>query len=172
MKRSTFLFLCMVIVVAGFFLPWVQLHSGSAADISRGIEAQEMVAVDGLRGVDIPMALNRGTRGFLLSFLNVFSSKFGQVKLMAWAVYLVPVGAVLIFLYARSKSNFLPNFLMSIVGIGVFMLFIYKFFTAGANGGFIHVRAGIGLWLSMLGYLGMGYAGLKYSLLNLKRFLV
>ena len=135
MKRKMWLFVFTVLIVAGFFMPWAKIRAGSAAKLEMSSNLVDFVAMKGLCGNDIP----------------------GRYGLKSYLVYIVPAGAVLILFYYRRKRSFM----VMLLGIGFFVMFIIKFYFERIMGGIVHVCPGVGLWVSMLGYLGFGCIGLK-----------
>ena len=156
MYKSLILILAAVIVV-GFFLPWVSVESQQVGTFTKLLTGKRQASVDLISGVEIPILANSDESRLIVSIAKIFYPQVKDVDKKSFLVLIVPILAIIIFLLTLklSKNKFV-NILFGIIGIGIFAFALYKLQSTDLDKLVLQIKIGIGMWLVLYAYLGIG----------------
>ncbi len=110
-----------------------------------------------ISGFQIPLLANRRNVKVVANLAKIFTKKDEQAGLKSWAVYLVPVLAVLfawlISAYGKKKPVAIA---VTVLSISIAGCGFYKLLTTNTRASFA-IDIGIGLWLSLSVYAALAF---------------
>jgi len=150
-----------MIVVVGFFLPWMRIESEQLGALSKVLTGRRQEIVDNLSGFRIPILANSPDARLVISVAKIFKPDIKDVDKKSYLVWLVPILAVLLLglAYFFGKNKWF-NLFLAILGISIFVIAFYKIKTTDLDKMVLRVSIDSGLWLVLYAYLAMGILGL------------
>ena len=115
-----------------------------------------------ISGFRIPLVANSRVSKNVMELVESFSKKKENVGLKSWAVYALPVLAVLLgALLMREPVDFRIALLVATVGLIVSVGGVLQLLTLDLTNDFVKVDFDYGLWLSLAAYCGLALTALK-----------
>ena len=153
-----------VIIFVSFFLPWVSVESAAVGSVSKLLTGKEQAKIDSISGFKVPIIANSEESRFMISVIKIFNPNITNADKKSWLIWLVP-GLSLIFLalghfLGKNKWFYLC---VGILGVLIFSGATFKIFTTDLDKLVLQINIGIGLWILLISYLGIG-------VINLMRF--
>jgi len=146
-----------IIIVAGFFLPWVNVESQQVGTFTKLLTGKRQAMVDLISGAEIPILANSDESRLIISIAKIFYPRVTNVDKKSFLVLIVPILAIIIFLLALKLSkNKLTNLLIGIIGIGIFAFTLYKIQSTDLDKLVLQIKIGIGMWMILYAYLAIG----------------
>ncbi|MCF7908863.1 MAG: hypothetical protein K9L86_08355 [Candidatus Omnitrophica bacterium] len=157
---KSLVFLAVVIIVLGFFLPWVHVESKQVGAISKLLTGKAQSNIAAISGFQIPVMANGADSRLVISIIQIFNPGIKNTDKKSFAVWAAPVLAVIIFLlvlfFGKNRWLYLT---FGIVGLAIFFVGVYKIKTTDLDKLVLQVRIGLGLWMILLGYCLLGASG-------------
>jgi hypothetical protein len=152
-------FLCALLILASFFLPWASIHSPVTGTIANFFSGEKKSSLMEISGFQVPILANRSDSRFMVQLIQLFSPGVKDAGKKSWLIWGAPLLAVLLaLLHAFIKENKWLNLVVGILGVLIFAVGTYKLKTANLDKTVLSVSIMPGLWLLLYGYLGMGLA--------------
>ena len=180
--------------VVGFFLPWarIDLRESGAVQRLRDTAPLNSATRDAYRitvtirqgartltgdlpsladlprhvsGVQIPQVANQEHAQLAIALLELLTNTQQRIGLKSYAVYLVPVGALLsgLLLTCLGRRK-IVTMATAILCAGIAGVGFWKLLTTNTHTLFIAITIGPGLWLSLWAYVGLAAAATLYGL--------
>lgn len=161
MKIVNFVSLILVVLIfVSFFLPWVHIESQAAGRLTEFLTGKSQATALSVSGFNIPILANRSDSRLMISVIKIFNPDITNADKKSWLVWLVPVLAVILFLFSFFiADNRWFNLILAILGVMIFVLGFYKIATTDLDKVVLNLRIGLGVWLTLWGYLGLGLIG-------------
>ena len=144
------------VIFISFFLPWVHVESqmiGGAVKLLTGARQTEII---GISGFAVPGLANGPDARMMLSIIKIFNPGVTNADKKSWLVWGVPIFAIAIFLLSLACKNKWFNLCIAAIGILIFLAGVYKIKTTDLDKLVLNARIGIGVWLTLYGYFGLG----------------
>lgn len=163
MKRLAFLLLT-VLVCVSFFLPWVRVQSEAVGGFSKMLTGKEQSEVAAISGFQVPILANSKDSRLMITVIKIFKPDIEHADKKSFAIWIVPLLAVLFYWLAGQYKNKLLYAVIGGIGCAIFGFAVYKIMNLDLSRMVIEVKIGYGLWLTLVGYLGIGLVNLGYAL--------
>lgn len=158
---KSLIFLVVIVIVLGFFLPWVHVESKQVGVISKLLTGKAQSGIAAISGFQIPIMANGPDSRLVISIVQIFNPGIKNADKKSFAVWVVPILAVIIFLlvlfFGRNRWLYL---IFGLVGIVIFAVGVYKIKTTDLDKLVLQIKIGLGLWMIFWGYLFLGLLGL------------
>ena len=152
------------IILVSFFLPWISVESAAVGGFSKLLTGKKQATIGAVSGFKVPILANSEESRFMVSVIKIFNPTIKDADKKSWLIWLVPSLAVLLFMLRRFFGNNKWFYLTAgLSGILIFVVAVFKITTTDLDKLILKVNIGVGLWLILIGYLGIG-------ILNLIRF--
>jgi len=151
------LFIFVAIIVLGFFLSWVNVESKQVGIVSELITGKHQEVIDSISGFDIPVMANSDETRLIISVLKIFQIDTKNIDKKSLLVFVVPLLAIaILFLNLSLKNKKILTLVIAIVATLIFLVATYKIKTTDLDKVVLQVKIGLGLWLILYSYLGIG----------------
>lgn len=158
------------VVVLSFFLPWVIASSSQVGFVSKVLTGKEQSDVARISAFQVPVYANGEESRLMISIIKILKPQIENADKKSYLIWLIPILAVIIFLLIFFiGDNPWVNIAIGILGVLIFVVALYKIKTTDLDKMVLQIKIGIGLWLTLLGYLGMGLTCLVKSFELLKK---
>jgi len=155
-KRSVMAVLVLMIFVS-FFLPWVSVESEAIGGVTKLLTGKKQASIDSISGFKVPVLANSEESRFMISVIKIFQPNIKDADKKSFLIWIVPILAVVMFGITNAlKGNKWVRLAIGIVGIVIFVFATYKIMTTDLNKLVLNIKIGYGLWLTLVGYLGIG----------------
>ncbi|UCC95225.1 MAG: hypothetical protein JSW40_00325 [Candidatus Omnitrophota bacterium] len=154
------LFVCVGIIFVSFFLPWVNVQSKQAGQLTKLLTGKRQENIASISGFDVPVLANGEEARLIASIVEIFKPGVKNVDKKSYLVWGIPIFALFILgLTLALKENKWLNIAVGIIGCVIFIAAVYKIKTTDLDKLVLQVRIGVGLWLILWSYLGLGIRG-------------
>jgi len=148
------------VIFIAFFLPWVHVEAPMIGTISKVLTGKRQAEITGISGFSVPMLANGPDARLMISIIKIFNPAVTDADKKSWLIWGVPIFAIVIFLLGlRMLNNRWFNLAIAIIGIPIFLVGVYKIQTTDLNKLVLNAKIGLGVWLTLYGYLGLGIIG-------------
>jgi hypothetical protein len=149
------------VLVAGifiaFFLPWVHVEAPMIGTISKVLTGKRQAEITSISGFSVPVLANGPDARLMISIIKIFNPGVTDADKKSWLIWGVPLFAIAIFLLTLLlRDNRWFNLAITAIGIPIFLIGVYKINTTDLNKLVLNARIGLGVWLTLYGYLGLG----------------
>lgn len=145
------------VIVVSFFMPWVHVESQMIGSITKVLVGKRQAEIAGISGFDVPILANGPDARLMISIIKIFNPGVTDADKKSWLIWGVPIFAVLIFLAGLFLgNNKWFNLVIGIIGIAIFVVGVYKIKTTDLDKLVLNAKIGLGVWLTLCGYLGFG----------------
>ena len=157
LKKNVMLILVVVICVS-FFLPWVTVSGGdSIGKLTKMISGEEKNIKQSISGFAVPVMANSEESRMMITIIKIFQPNITDADKKSYLIWLIPLLAVAIFFTTKAMpSNKWLRLTFGLIGILIFAGATFKILTTDLDKVVLKVSIGYGLWLILLGYLGIG----------------
>lgn len=148
------------VIFISFFLPWVHVASKMIGSISKVLTGARQEEIMGISGFSVPMLANGPDARMMISIIKIFNPKVTNADKKSWLIWIVPIFAIVIFLLSLALGeNRWFNLAIALIGIPIFLVGFYKIKTTDLDKLVLNAKIGMGVWLTLCGYLGLGVTG-------------
>ena len=158
-------------IVISFFLPWAHIESQAVGTFSKILTGKAQVSIASVSGFGIPQMANSQDSRLAISVIKIFSPNVKDADKKSYLIWFVPIFAVIAAaLLILLENNKWVSLALGVICALIFVVGIYKIATTDMNKLVLNIRIGIGLWMTLYGYLGIGLAGIaSFMMLQLKK---
>jgi hypothetical protein len=156
-KSEVVIAICSFVVLAAFFLPWVSINSPVAGFVSKVTSGKNDASFMKISGFRVPILANRADSRFTVEIIQLFNPGIKDADKKSWLIWIVPLLAVGIaagFRFLHMNKWF--NGAVFIIGLAIFAVGTVKLLTTDLNKLVMSVTISSGLWITLIGYLGIG----------------
>ena len=148
------------VIFISFFLPWVQVESQMVGTVAKVLTGKRQAAIASISGFAVPGLANGPDARLMLSIIKIFNPGVTDADKKSWLIWGVPLFAIVIFLLGLFiADNRWFNLGVATIGILIFVVGAYKINTTDLNKLVLNAKIGLGVWLTLYGYLGLGING-------------
>ena len=148
------------VIFISFFLPWVNVESQMVGTVAKVLTGKRQVAIASISGFAVPGLANGPDARLMLSVIKIFNPGITDADKKSWLTWGVPIFAIAIFLLGLFiADNRWFNLGVAAIGILIFIVGAYKINTTDLNKLVLDAKIGLGVWLTLYGYLGLGITG-------------
>jgi len=145
------------IVIVAFFLPWVNVESAAVSAVSKVLTGKGAAVVDNISAFDVPILANSSESRLIISIIKIFNPNITNADKKSFLIWGIPLLAMLIVIANRILGkNKIANLVIGILGVVIFAVALFKISTTDLDKLVIQVNIGIGVWLTLYAFLGMG----------------
>jgi len=157
-----------VVIFISFFLPWVSVESQAMGAVTKLLKGKEQAKLQSISGFQVPVLANSDQSKLMISIIKLFQPGITNADKKSYLIWGVPLLAVImLFLNKTLKNNKWVFLACGIIGVAIFTVGTFKIVTTDLDKLVIKANIGIGLWLILVGYLGIGIIQtLEYMRLN------
>ena len=161
MKKESLISVVLVVVIfISFFLPWVNVESQMVGTVAKVLTGKRQTAIASISGFAVPGLANGPDARLMLSIIKIFNPGVTDADKKSWLIWGVPLFAIAIFLLGLFiADNRWFNLAVAAIGILIFIVGVYKINTTDLNKLVLNAKIGLGVWLTLYGYLGLGLTG-------------
>lgn len=153
-----------VLIVVSFFLPWISVESAAIGGITKVLTGKKQATIDSVSGFRVPILANSEESRFMITIIKIFNPNIKDADKKSWLIWMVPGLAVILLVLRRFfESNKWFYLGVGLLGTLIFVVTVFKITTTDLDKLVLKVDIAVGLWLLLVGYLGIG-------ILNLVRF--
>ena len=128
--------------------------------ITKVLTGKRQAEITSISGFDVPVLANGPDARLMVSIIKIFNPAVTDADKKSWLIWGVPIFAVAIFLLSLLiGENKWFNLSIAAIGILIFLVAVYKIKTTDLNKLVLNAKIGIGVWLTLCGYLGLGLTG-------------
>ena len=166
--RRTIMAVLVLMIFVAFFLPWVSVESAAVGGVTKLLTGKEQAKTDSISGFKVPVLANSEESRFMISVIKIFQPDIKDADKKSFLIWSIPLLATVMF----GLTNVLGNnkwirLVIGVVGIAIFALATFKIVTTDLDKLVLKVNIGYGLWLILVGYLGIGLLQVtEFFLLN------
>jgi len=125
--------------------------------MAKVLTGKRQAEIAGISGFDVPVLANGPDARLMISIIKIFNPGITDADKKSWLIWGVPIFAVLIFLASLFLgNNKWFNLAIAVIGIAIFIVAVYKIKTTDLDKLVLNAKIGLGLWLTLCGYLGLG----------------
>ncbi|MFC1593246.1 hypothetical protein ACFL4C_04455, partial [Candidatus Omnitrophota bacterium] len=100
---------------------------------------------------------NSSESRFMLSVIKIFMPGVKNADKKSYLIWIIPMLAVIMLIVKRYfDKNKWVNLGLGLIGCAIFIVAVYKIGTTDLDKLVLRVNIAYGLWLILLGYLGIG----------------
>ncbi|MFC1703915.1 hypothetical protein ACFL1E_03915 [Candidatus Omnitrophota bacterium] len=159
-----------VIIAIAFFLPWVSVESAPVSAVSKVLTGSGQAIVDNISAYDVPVLANSSESRLVISIIKIFNPGITNADKKSFLIWAIPLLAVILVVVSHMFGDKkITNLIISVLGVAIFAVALFKLQTTDLNKLVIQINIGIGVWLTLYGYLGMGIASIVNLLPLLKK---
>jgi len=156
MKKTLMLVLVLVILVS-FFLPWVSVEAEAVGGVTKLLTGKKQATLDSISGFKVPVLANSEESRFMISIIKIFQPNIKDADKKSFLIWIVPLLAVVMLgLIKALENNKWVRLGVGAVGIAIFTVATFKIVTTDLDKLVLKVNIAYGLWLILVGYLGIG----------------
>jgi len=156
MKNKLMLILVVIIAVA-FFLPWVSVESEVVGSITKLLTGKKQAATVSISGFQVPLLANSEESKLMITIIKIFQPGITNADKKSFLIWIIPLMAgAFYFLGNKFKDQKWVKLAMGIIGITIFVIATFKIMTTNLDKVVMKMNIGVGLWLILIGYLGIG----------------
>lgn len=145
------------VIFVSFFLPWVQVESPMVGTVAKVLTGKRQAEIASISGFAVPQLANGPDARLMLSIIKIFNPGVTDADKKSWLIWGVPLFAIAIFLLGLFiADNRWFNLAVAVIGILIFLVGVYKINTTDLNKLVLNAKIGMGVWLTLYGYLGLG----------------
>ena len=156
MKEKIMIVLVAIIFIS-FFLPWVSVESKAMGTVTKLLKGKEQAKLQAISGFQVPVLANSDQSKLMISIIKLFQPGIKNADKKSYLIWVVPLLAVMMLIVnktvKRSKRVYLA---FGVIGIAIFAVGTFKITTTNLDKLVVNARIGFGLWLVLIGYLGIG----------------
>jgi len=157
----TIMLILLVVIAISFFMPWISVESPVVGGVTKVLTGKRQAAIDTISAFKVPILANSKESRFMISIIKIFNPGITNADKKSFLIWLVPGLALIIFVISWFfYKNKWANLVFAIIGCPIFFIAVYKIITTDLDKLVLRVNIGLGLWLTLLGYLGIGVLGL------------
>lgn len=147
-----------VVIVVGFFLPWVNAESKNIGTLSKLITGKRISDIGvTISAFQIPIMANSKDAKLIISIIELFNPGIENADKKSYLAWVIPIFAAILFLLLLFRGdNKWVTLAIALVGISIFAFATYKINTTDLNRLFTKVTVEKGAWLTLYGFLGIG----------------
>jgi len=147
-----------ILICVAFFLPWVSVDSPAIGGITKILTGKKQATIDAISAYDVPVLANSDESRFMMSVIKIFQPNIENADKKSYLIWAVPLLAIIIFLLScvLLPGNRWLSLIFGIIGIAIFAFGYYKITTTDLDKLVLTITIGIGVWLTLWGYLGIG----------------
>jgi hypothetical protein len=146
-----------VVIFIAFFLPWVHVEAPMIGTLSKVLTGKRQAEITSISGFSVPMLANGPDARLMISIIKIFNPAVTDADKKSWLIWGVPLFAIAIFLLSLLLGdNRWFNLVIAVIGIPIFLVGVYKINTTDLDKLVLNAKIGIGVWLTLYGYLGLG----------------
>ena len=147
-------------IFIAFFLPWVHVESLMIGTMTKVLTGKRQAQITSISGFDVPVLANAPDARLMFSIIKIFNPGVTDADKKSRLIWAVPIFAIAIFLLGLFlMDNRWFNLAVAVIGIMVFIAGVYKINTTDLNKLVLNAALGVGVWLALYGYLGLGLTG-------------
>jgi hypothetical protein len=145
------------VIVVAFFLPWVQIESQHVGAVSKILTGKKQASMGTISGFQVPIHANRSDSKLAMSVIKIFAPNVEHADKKSFLVYIFPILSILIFfaVYYYGNNEWV-HIGIAAMCIAIFAVGVLQIVTMDLDKVLLNIRIGIGLWLILIGYLGIG----------------
>jgi len=156
MKNKLMLALVVIIFIS-FFMPWVSVSSDVAGSIAKLITGKEQAASISISGFQVPVLANGKESKMVISVIKIFQPGITHADKKSFLIWIIPFLAVAFYFLSNTfKDQKWVKLGMGVIGIAIFAVATFKIMTTDLDKVVLKVNIELGLWLILIGYLGIG----------------
>jgi len=167
-KKMVFLSLVIVIFIS-FFLPWVVVESPVVGGITKVLTGKKQASIDTISGFKVPILANSEESRFMITVIKIFQPGIKNADKKSFLIWVIPLLAIIMFFASNFFKNKWVNLSVGMIGIAIFSVATFKILTTDLNKLVLNVKIGYGLWLILIGYLGIGIVQVLGFIKSLKK---
>ena len=166
--RRTIMAVLVLIIVVSFFLPWVSVESEAVAGVTKLLTGKAQAKIDSISGFKVPILANSEESRFMISIIKIFQPDIKDADKKSFLIWSIPLLAIIMFgLTNALRNNKWVRLAIGVVGIAIFALATFKIVTTDLDKLILKINISHGLWLILVGYLGIGLLQVtEFFLLN------
>ena len=151
----------LVVIVISFFLPWISVESAAVGEVTKVLTGKRQATLDSISAFKVPILANSKESRFMISVIKIFNPGIKNADKKSFLIWLIPGLALVIFVigWVFYKNKWV-NLIFGIIGCLIFFIAVYKIITTDLDKLVLRVNVARGVWLTLLGYLGIGTLGL------------
>lgn len=155
--RKTVMAVLVLIIVVSFFLPWISVESQAIGEVTKLLTGKKQATIDSVSGFKVPVLANSEESRFMISVIKIFQPGIKDADKKSFLIWGVPLLAVVMLGFTKMlKDNKWVRLGIGVIGIVIFVFAAFKIVTTDLNKLVLNVKIGYGLWLILIGYLGIG----------------
>ena len=145
------------VIFISFFLPWVHVEAPMIGTLSKVLTGKRQAEITSISGFAVPGLANGPDARLMISIIKIFNPGVTDADKKSWLIWGVPLFAIAIFLLGLFiADNRWFNLSVAVIGILIFLVGAYKINTTDLNKLVLNAKIGLGVWLTLYGYLGLG----------------
>ena len=149
--------ICTVVVVVAFFLPWVSIQSEQVGMVSKLLTGKNQTNIASISAFQVPILANGPESRLMISIIKIFNPGITNADKKSFLIWAIPALAVVLLAVSHSfGKNKWVNLVIGILGVVIFAGVTFKLLTTDLDKMVLKVAIGLGLWLTLFGFLGMG----------------
>jgi hypothetical protein len=148
------------VILIAFFLPWVRVESSQVGTVSKLLTGKRQVAIAGMSGFQVPLMANSKESRLAISVIKIFAPKVQNADKKSFLIWLVPGLAIIMAVACHVVNNKWVNVAVGVLGCLIFIVALFKIMTTDLDKLVLNIKIASGLWVTLLGYLGIGVAQL------------
>jgi len=155
--QKVIMIILVAVIFISFFLPWIKVESPAVGTISKILTGKEQAVISGISGYAVPVLANSEESRFMISVIKIFNPGITNADKKSYLIWVVPGLAVLILVIKLFlDKNKWVNLIFGLIGSLIFFVAVYKLNTTDLDKLVLKVSIAPGLWLILVGYLGIG----------------
>ena len=107
--------------------------------------------IHAISGFDVPRLANSDESRLILTVAKIFKPDVKDIDKKSYLIWIIPLLAVAIFLV---------NMVFGVIGVAIFAVTVFKLKTTDLDKVVLQIKIGVGLWLILWSYLGIGIASI------------
>ncbi len=155
--KKTIMLVLVLIIVVSFFLPWISVESEAVGSVTKILTGKKQATLDSISGFKVPVLANSEESRFMISVIKIFQPNIKDADKKSFLIWGVPLlSIVMLGLTSKFKDNKWAKLAIGLVGIAVFAVATFKIVSTDLDKLVLKVNIAYGLWLILIGYLGIG----------------
>ena len=145
------------IVFISFFMPWVTVGAHVIGGVSKLLTGKAQASISDISGFSVPIMANGPDARFALAVIKIFNPSIKDANKKSWLIWGVPIFGVMLALLGIFLGKFKwLRIAIAVIGVAIFAVAVFKIKTTNLDKLVLNVKISYGLWLTLLGYLGIG----------------
>ena len=151
-----------VLICISFFLPWISVESGVVGGVSKILTGKKQSTIETISGFKVPILANGSESRLMISIIKIFNPGIEHADKKSFLIWIIPLMSIgVYFALKRFKDKKPVRLGLSILCVGIFLFATFKIMTTNLDKLVLQVSISFGLWLTLLGYLGIGVVELS-----------